>query len=575
MIIQEFELGTGKAPTSMFYLKIKQEILENIPDIPCNWNIRSKYFFDTSPHNLSSNTYFNRLDVGNLNRIATIDELSLTVQSKQKLEIRIMSSSSGCVKLFKMSSLSEGVNRFLLPTVNIDYLWLDFTSDQPINPNDLKYSYELPEITPLSRPITIGICTTAQGKMVEKLSDEISEASFANQISEILVVDHGNQSILDALTDKKKVRIIRQPNTGAAGGFARLMYESLHSQGGGTFLFDEDIDVEMFVIKRMLAFAAVSRNRTVIGTQTLNFFKRDHYWMEYEVIDVGRGVAKALPFSLNRQNVQIPQKHFQDINSIPWTCAYFPNTALEVVGLPIPIFFHCDDWDYSLRLEKKNIQMVIPSGFGHWHLPPDAKSMYSWALYFDVRNLLILQSIHGARTSRTILKFQIKAIFCLLSHRYQACERILRGISDYRNGPGVINLDQLERAKCTSFESTWREHLPIEYYQFQPRRFHKVKTGLEIFRNLFAAPSDKTTFFPLRNSHRSEVMKSRQAIILSDYGDEIEFLSYERSALIKLFTKLIQTGFLATLPNKKVNELWRNFAFESVNDANWIKRWNA
>jgi galactofuranosylgalactofuranosylrhamnosyl-N-acetylglucosaminyl-diphospho-decaprenol beta-1,5/1,6-galactofuranosyltransferase len=157
--------------------------------------------------------------------------------------------------------------------------------------------------------------------MVHQLSEEISEASFANQISEILIVDHGNQSILDTMTNKKKVRIIRQPNTGAAGGFGRLMFESLHSQGDGTFLFDEDIDVEMFVIKRMLAFAAVSKNLTVIGTQTLNLFKRDHYWMEYEVIDVRRGAAKALPFSLNRQNVQIPQRYFERINSIPWTCA--------------------------------------------------------------------------------------------------------------------------------------------------------------------------------------------------------------------------------------------------------------
>jgi hypothetical protein len=295
--------------------------------------------------------------------------------------------------------------------------------------------------------------------------------------------------------------------------------------------------------------------------------------MEYEVIDVRRGAAKALPFSLNRQNVQIPQRYFERINSIPWTCAYFPNTALEVVGLPIPIFFHCDDWDYSLRLEKKNIQMVIPSGFGHWHMPPDAKSMYSWALYFDVRNLLILQSIHGASTSRTILKFQVKAMFCLLNHRYQACERILRGISDYRNGPGVINLDQLERAKSTSFESIWREHLPTEYYHFQPRRLHKVKTVFGIFRNLFAAPRNVTTFFPLRNSHRSEVMKSRQGIVFSEYGEEIEFLSYKRSALIKLLIKLIRMGFLAALPDRKVDALWRNFAFESVNDANWIKRW--
>lgn len=574
MIIQSFEMGAGKAPTAMYYLQTIQEIIENTPDIPENWITRSKYWFEAYPYFLSSNTYFNRLDVRNLNCNSTINEIHLEIECQHEVEIRIMSSSKGSVKLFQKNFTSQGRSSFLLPTVGIDYFWVDLFSEEPIDPHSLKYSFRSPETKPLALPVTIGICTTSQGKMVSLLCEKIAQASFANQVSEILIVDHGKQSVLNDLLNIKNLRIIRQPNTGAAGGFGRLMYESRLNQGDGTFLFDEDIDVEMFVLERVLAFAAVSGNSTVIGTQTLNLFKRDQYWMEYEKIDIGRGQARPLPNSMNRQSTQIPQSYFEEINSIPWTCAYFPNSALEAVGLPIPIFFHCDDWDFSLRLEMNKIGMIMPSGFGHWHLPPDAKSFYSWPLYFDVRNLLILQSIHGFSTRKSILKFQVKAIFCLLSHRYAACERILRGISDYRRGPEVLSVDQLERAKATMFESVWRELETIDYFQFQHRRFHKVRTLMEIFRNLIVNPSNKTTYFPLRNSHRSEIFNSRQAIVFSQYGDEIEFLSYSRSTFGTLLGKIIRTGLLAAMPQRKYQLTWEKFAGESVSDDKWQNRWD-
>ena len=298
-------------------------------------------------------------------------------------------------------------------------------------------------------PVKIALCTTTFLKEdyiipnIELVKNEVLAADdVIAKNFHMFVIDNGRTLDAEALSDEG-VTVLPNPNVGGSGGFARGMMEAMKHDENFThvLLMDDDVSISTESLRRtfnLLSLATGKYKNAFINGAMLVAEEPNRQFedVSYVVNSGAYASVKSNKYYMDQQQYIVRNEHI-DVE-IPkaygaWWFSCIPVSAIEQVGLPLPLFVRCDDVEYGMR--AKPIYMTM-KGICVWHDGFMGRSRASVDSYQYVRNFLIMiamtdcssQDLFMLRMERA-LRLQLRVM------SYDAADLILDGIADYLKGP--------------------------------------------------------------------------------------------------------------------------------------------
>lgn len=431
---------------------------------------------------VSLGTYFNAFPASYWQHWTPVRDVRLTVRTtgsatllvyrsngqgaRQRLETREVSGEATSSFELKLDQYSDG-----------GWIWFDIVAD------DSHATLESAEWTTEQDPVRVGGATlgiTTYNKpdycvgTLQALADSPEALEF---IDRILVIDQGTVNVEDevafpVVADSlgEKLRIIRQPNLGGSGGFARAMSETLDA-GESAFvqLLDDDVRIEPESIRRSIVFGQFASVPTIVGAHMFDLLDRPklHAWAE--VVDEAPFMWRTLnqermPHDFSVANLrQTPELHARlDADYNGWWMCLIPVETLKMVGLSLPAFIKWDDAEYCLRAGEAGYPTVSVPGVALWHVSWLGKDdSLDWQAYFHARNRIVAALLHSGqpeggtllRHSRRVdLKHLMMMQYYPVTLRHKALRDILSGPAHMR--AGLATAMPAARALAADFPET-------------------------------------------------------------------------------------------------------------------------
>ena len=203
-----------------------------------------------------------------------------------------------------------------------------------------------------------------------------------------------------------RLRYVRQPNLGGAGGFTRGLFDATAGpadEHADVLLMDDDVLLEPEILIRLTAFAACTTHPTIVGGQMLNLLHPAHLHIsaekaDPELLQVGMPVPGALReaylLGLDERQLPINQERRVDTEYNGWWSCLIPAAIVRAIGYPLPLFFQWDDIEFGYRARAHGYPTVALPGAGVWHADFGWKDWDEWHRYFNMRNGLITAALH-------------------------------------------------------------------------------------------------------------------------------------------------------------------------------------
>ncbi|NEW38223.1 glycosyltransferase [Nocardia cyriacigeorgica] len=402
-----------------------------------------------------TNTYFGRFAASYWQRWTTVTavEASMVLEVAKKARVRLVASdiaghrriiASADIDASGPLTLSAPVDQY----VDGGALWLEFDAvGAELGISALTWTTEAPERV---RPVAIAICTFNRAEdCAHTVAALASDPVVLAAIDAVYVVDQGTDLVQDRPLFQQtqpvfgdKLRYIRQPNLGGAGGFTRGLYEvSGANEHADVILMDDDILCEPETVLRLNAFANLTVEPTLVGAQMLFLLNPDYLNVGAEEVHMhelshGQKVPKALR---NTSMLKRNQERRVDAGYNAWWTCLIPAEVVEKIGLPIPIFFQWDDVEYGIRARENGFVTVTLPNAAVWHADFYWKDFDDWARYFSTRNSLIVCAMHTDLDGKTITRQLFRNLAeHLVAMQYGLAHTTLQGIEDFLRGPQVL-----------------------------------------------------------------------------------------------------------------------------------------
>ncbi|WP_330184001.1 glycosyltransferase [Nocardia sp. NBC_01503] len=411
-----------------------------------------------------TNTYFGRFAASYWQRWTSVTavEVAMTLEVGGKTKVRLAASDiAGHRRVAATAQTSESGRVALSADLDMfidgGALWIEVDAiGGEVTISDLEWTAPAPESV---RPVAIAICTFNRAPdCAATMAALASDPTVLSAIDAVYVVDQGTDLVRDqpvfAQTAPKlgdKLRYIRQPNLGGAGGFTRGLYEvSGANEHADVILMDDDILCEPETVLRLNAFANMTVEPTLVGAQMLFLFNPDYLNVGAEETDLarlrhGQKVSKAL------RNTSMLKKHQErrvDAGYQAWWTCLIPAEVVKKIGLPVPIFFQWDDVEYGLRARENGFVTVTLPNAAVWHADFYWKDFDDWARYFSSRNSLIVSSLHTDLDPKAVTRQLFREIGeYLVGMQYGLAHTTLSGVEDYLRGPKALRDGGIEALK--------------------------------------------------------------------------------------------------------------------------------
>ncbi|MFD0362056.1 glycosyltransferase [Nocardia sp. GCM10030253] len=402
-----------------------------------------------------TNTYFGRFSASYWQRWTTVTEVRATMvlDVVEKARVRVVASDiAGHRRIIETAEITaSGPLTLTAPLdqyVDGGALWLELdAAGGDLGITELTWTSVAPDHV---RPVAIAICTFNRAEdCANTVAALASDATVLAAIDAVYVVDQGTdlvenrprfQDTLPVFGDK--LRYIRQPNLGGAGGFTRGLYEvSAVNEHADVILMDDDILCEPETVLRLNAFANMTVEPTLVGAQMLFLLNPDYLNVGAEEVHLhelkhGQKVPKALR---NTSMLKRNQERRVDAGYNAWWTCLIPAEVVAKIGLPIPIFFQWDDVEYGVRARENGFVTVTLPNAAVWHADFYWKDYDDWARYFSTRNSLIVGSLHTDLDAKAITRQLFRSLAeHLVAMQYGLVHTTLQGIEDFLEGPKVL-----------------------------------------------------------------------------------------------------------------------------------------
>lgn len=292
--------------------------------------------------------------------------------------------------------------------------------------------------------LAIVICTYKRENYVNKniqlLQDILLDRENWSDKLEIFIIDNGQ-----TLGEFKhpSIHTIPNKNAGGSGGFARGTIEVLKQQRGFThiILMDDDIVFHPLIIQRLWNFLSLaSQQNLCFGGSMLRLDKKYVQHERGSRWDKDKGfIGVKRNLDLRELKATLFNELQEHIDYSGWWFFCLPIDAIEQYGLPYPFFIRLDDVEFCMRIQAR-YKILILNGICVWHEPFENKHS-AITEYYYIRNSLIFNSIYQANDFRAInaIKSFLKPVLReLFLYRYETASIILKAVSDYLNGPYVL-----------------------------------------------------------------------------------------------------------------------------------------
>ncbi|HJQ47250.1 MAG TPA: glycosyltransferase [Amycolatopsis sp.] len=406
------------------------------------------------PHaTVTTDTYFGRFPAGYWQSWTRADTVTVRVAGRGKGRVRLIASDSmgrpravesGRVSGTDTLELTSRLDRF----TDGGGLSLEISSDAAdFVVEDVRWAMtgEVRE-----RDAVVVICTYNRADdCLATLRTLAADDACLACLTTVYVVDQGSDPVesrdgFAALTGQlgAKLRYLRQPNLGGAGGFTRGLYEATAGADWPyVLLMDDDIVLEPDTVLRMISFASRTEKPLIVGGQMLQLLHPNRLHVAAEHADLPRlragrpvpGAVNDADLTNNRQDARLDAEY-----NAWWSCL-IPPEVLADVGYPLPIFFQWDDIEFGLRARAAGHRTVTLPGAGVWHADFAWKDWDDWARYFSLRNALIVSALHGEFDVPATARFLFAELWrYLVSMRYGLALTLIIAVEDFLRGPEVL-----------------------------------------------------------------------------------------------------------------------------------------
>lgn len=356
-------------------------------------------------------------------------------------------------------------------------------------------------------PVKIALCTTTFLKEdyiipnIELVKNEVLAADdVIAKNFHMFVIDNGRTLDAEALSDEG-VTVLPNPNVGGSGGFARGMMEAMKHDENFThvLLMDDDVSISTESLRRTFNLLSLAmgkyKNAFINGAMLVAEEPNRQFEDVSYVVNSGAYTSvKSNKYYMDQQQYIVRNEHI-DVE-IPkaygaWWFSCIPVSAIEQVGLPLPLFVRCDDVEYGMR--AKPIYMTM-NGICVWHDGFMGRSRASVDSYQYVRNFLIMiamtdcssQDLFMLRMERA-LRLQLRVM------SYDAADLILDGIADYLKGPDyfaslngeeVIKRNAKKNEKLVPLDELAEPYRNVSYNKRLLGDQSRIKPLLKLMRTL-------------------------------------------------------------------------------------------
>ena len=414
---------------------------------------------------LSFASYFNAFPASYWRRWTIVSSVELRVQVNGHATVTVYRSNARGHQqrvASEQAGTRFGYLSFELPLAPFgDGGWYWFEVSGGHEPSTLDWAEWVVETDrPAAGRVTLAITTfNRPDDCVGLLGSLIAEPETMDRIDRVVVVDQGNKNVADhpeyarlAAKADDKIDIIRQPNLGGSGGFARGMYEGTYKGDSGyVLLLDDDVRVEPEGILRGLAFQDLVRQDMIVGGHMLNMFLPSMLHSFGEKVNrykfmwgPAAHVEEAHDFAEDTLRESEWMHRRIDVDYNGWWMCMIPTKVVRKLGLALPVFIKWDDAEFGLRAQDAGIPTVSLPGMAVWHVPwTDKDDTTDWQAYYHARNRVLMALVHspyarGGELLRHSMMVQVKHI---LAMEYSAAELRLWALEDILTGPEHLHRD--------------------------------------------------------------------------------------------------------------------------------------
>ena len=427
-----------------------------------------------------------------------------------------------------------------------------------------------------------GYCTFNREKfLLDNVRNLINDPGVAGLLEQIVVVDQGTKRVRDHADFEAieanacdKLKVIEQGNYGGTGGFTRSILEA-RSIDGAThmLLMDDDAVTEPESVFRAAAFQALAREDIGVGGQMLDMLRPMEVYESGALLDPGSlGVTTPIhrlhavpPDNLNRF-LEVSYIHYN-----AWWFFAFPLRLVDKVGLPLPVFIRGDDVEFGYRLHKAGVTTTTVPGLGIWHEPFYLKRG-SWQAYYDLRNMLVITTLHHPLPPKHLAKtFLRRVIMQLLSLNYSEAEILCEAADDYCKGPTFFEGDPQDVHKKVVALKKALETQPVPRSRCLPlvQPAGPPTTGNQRRRALFRALLKQFTLpSPAADAQPGYVIPDEYArwwcladkdVVAADdwHCDSHRVYRRNREVFLRIFKRAIRIAWNLSREQGRIGDEWR------------------
>lgn len=246
------------------------------------------------------------------------------------------------------------------------------------------------------------ICTYRREEQLQNNLKVLWESRFWNEKDPLFgklkcyIVD--NASTLE-IVDDRLTEVIRNINSGGAGGFARgivAVRENMAAEGFTNVIFmDDDVLFLNESLYRIFALASYARDISIPIAGRM--FRLDSREVQYTACEIwNAGDIGHVGFNRNMTLAD----SIADVNANDgeyagwWLASYSARFVRE--NMPMPVFLHCDDVEYGIRAGKRPF---ILNGVQVWHETYEYRQS-PIIDYYDTRNPLFVNERYNLLDGR-------------------------------------------------------------------------------------------------------------------------------------------------------------------------------
>jgi galactofuranosylgalactofuranosylrhamnosyl-N-acetylglucosaminyl-diphospho-decaprenol beta-1,5/1,6-galactofuranosyltransferase len=461
---------------------------------------------------VSLGTYFNAFPASYWQHWTSIREVQLTVRTSGPATILVYRSNGGGVqqRIDTREVNGEAETTFDIPLTQFSdggWIWFDMVADE--KNAVLEGAVWTTEREPArSGKASLGITTyNKPDYCVETLTALADSPDALEFVDRIFLVDQGTQLVTDEpgfteAADRlgEKLEVIRQPNLGGSGGFARAMHETLQRPDSDFVqLLDDDVRIEPESLRRSIVFGQYATKPLLVGGHMFDLLDRPklHGWAE--VVDeqpfMWRNLfQEVMAHDFGMANLrQSPLLHMRmDADYNGWWMCLIPVAAIREVGLSLPAFIKWDDAEFCLRAGEAGYPTVSMPGVALWHVSWVGKDdSIDWQAYFHARNRIVAALIHSdAKRGGTLLRHSRRVdLKHLMMMQYYPAALRARALRDVLSGP-----EHMRRNLSTAMPEAraLAAKFPETVVHKDPSQVLHARRGRQVFkrqkRNVFDSP---------------------------------------------------------------------------------------